>query len=775
MADPLKTQQTHLSPEDQDRQKARLFTRGTPSTKLGISDALVIKDQDMFFLCERDGCVPRHTEHGLGLYYHDCRYLDTYHIAIQDRPLDDLVATSRHGSKMIVENTNLELEGDDGQPIEKEKLGFKIERLISGEHRSLIDRMTLTNFGVDPVEFTMSLEFASRFEDVFNIRGLLDVCHGAVHEPEWIDQTLRLRYDGKDGLYRWVDIGFSVKPDLEDGGRTEFKVALDSEESYTFDVWICLYETPDEPGPPLHRCPDFDRESAMQERKRVAWLEGHTEGASNSMLFDRILDRALLDLELLRSQLGTEEYFAAGIPWFGALFGRDTLITGIETLCYEPALAEQILRLLASFQGKREDPWREEQPGKILHELRVGELAHLDVIPQTPYYGSIDATPLFLVLAGLHAKTTGNLDVFEDLRPPIEHALAWIGRYGDLDGDGFVEYSSLTRKGLVNQAWKDSGDGIVMEDGCLARPPIAMAEVQGYVYMAKLLIADCLEAAAAEVERVQRTGQSSDICNTPDAAVGQELPDPDLERQRARTLRTEAAALRYRFNEVFWLEDEGIYAMCLDGRKKPSRVVSSNAGQVLWTGIADPDKARRTADRLLQPDMFNGWGIRTLSSRERRYNPIGYHIGTVWPHDNALIAAGFRRYGLDDQAMRIFEGIFDAASFYPNYRLPEAFSGFSRETYDLPVAYPVACHPQAWAAGSVPYMIATLLGLEPDALNGKLRIVRPLLTLWAEWITIRNMAIGDACVNLTFRRGENRAARCAVDEVNGDLKVEVEG
>ncbi len=770
----LKFQPTRLSAEDQDRRKGHLFVRTTPSTKVGIAQALVIKDEDLFLLCERDGSVPSHTEHGLGLYYHDCRFLDTYEIAIQDQPLHPLVGTARQGFKMMVENTNLELEGNDGQLIGKEKIGLKLERLVSGEHLSLLDRFSITNFGADPVEFTLGLEFGSRFEDVFNIRGLLEESHGQLHDPEWRDDSLRLRYDGKDGLFRWVDICFSPAPGAHEDTIARFEVALDSESTFILRVSIAVNEATEEPGERAEGCADFDEATQQQDRKREAWLEGHTEIAATSRLFNRVFERSLLDLALLRSKLGPDEYFAAGIPWFGALFGRDSLITGIQTLCYEPAIAEQTLRLLADHQGRREDPWRDEQPGKILHELRVGELAHLAEVPQTPYYGSIDSTPLFLILAGLHAATTGNLDVFDDLRPHIERALTWIGRYGDIDGDGFVEYSSLTRKGLVNQGWKDSGDAIVASDGSLAGPPIAMAEVQGYVYLAKHLIADCLDAMAQEIERLRQTRPGAPPALL-DPETGEAAGDPTRERERAKQLRAEAEELKRRFNATFWLEDLGIYAMGLDGHKRPLRVVSSNAGQVLWTGIADPDKARKTADRLMQPDMFTGWGIRTLSSLERRYNPIGYHLGTVWPHDNSLIAAGFRSYGLDEQALRLFEGIFDAASFYQNYRLPEAFAGFDREHYDIPVAYPVACHPQAWAAGSVPYLTTMMLGLVPDALAGRLRIVRPRLAHGIDSLRVWNLAIGDACVELTFsRRDAGGSARCHVGEVKGQLHVQVE-
>ncbi len=336
----------------------------------------------------------------------------------------------------------------------------------------------------------------------------------------------------------------------------------------------------------------------------------------------------------------------------------------------DPHLAAETLRVLAHFQAEREDEWRDMQPGKILHELRIGELSQMGEIPHTPYFGSVDATALFLILIGQQAAWSGELSLFEELRGPVERALQWIARYGDRDGDGYVEYQSTSEHGLVNQGWKDSGDGIVDADGSLAKPPIALVEVQGYVYQAKLGVAALYERAG--------------------------------DFQRAAQLRREADELRERFNRDFWLGDKGIYTLALQADHKPLGVVASNAGHALWSGIADADKARRTMERLMADDMFSGWGIRTLSGQEKRYNPIGYHLGTVWPHDNAIIAAGFRRYGFYDALCRIFQGMLEAAMHFEARRLPELFGGFGRDEYRVPVHYPVACHPQAWAAASIP-------------------------------------------------------------------------
>ncbi|HXG40520.1 MAG TPA: hypothetical protein VNJ28_06220 [Candidatus Limnocylindrales bacterium] len=418
------------------------------------------------------------------------------------------------------------------------------------------------------------------------------------------------------------------------------------------------------------------------------------------------------------------------------------MITALEVLAYDPSVAAGTLRLLAARQGRRFDEWLDEQPGKILHELRIGEYARLGEIPQQPYYGTVDATPLFLILLGRHAAWTADLSVFDELRDEVELALEWIDAYGDSDGDGYVDYRSRSRHGLVNQGWKDSGTAIVNADGSLAEPPIALVEVQGYVYQARLAIA----------ELFRRRGEAG----------------------RAAELEGAAADLRARFERDFWRPSLGTYALALQAGGRPADVVASNAGHALWAGIAGGDRARATMERLMAPDMFGGWGIRTLSTKERRYNPIGYHLGTVWPHDNALIAVGFRRYGLDDAAGRVFLGLVEAAMALDQYRLPEAFAGFDRARYRLPVRYPVACHPQAWAAGAVPYLLQSLLGLVPEAFEGRLRIVRPALPPFVDRLTLRRLRVGDGGADVHFARTGDGGVEVDVLSCAGGLQVVVD-
>jgi glycogen debranching enzyme len=477
--------------------------------------------------------------------------------------------------------------------------------------------------------------------------------------------------------------------------------------------------------------------------------EGVTRGAgkgttvhSDSLLLNAVVNRTLGDLQMLLSSIDGQEFFAAGITWFATLFGRDSIITALQTLAHEPDIARHTARLLAHYQGDRVDEWRDEQPGKILHSLRVGEMARLGEIPHTPYYGSVDATPLFLILIGRHAAWTGDVELFESLRDNVELALHWMSTYGDQNHDGYIEYASTSDRGLINQGWKDSGDAIVDSDGHLADPPIALVEVQGYAYEARLLIADLYE----------RTGEAA----------------------RAKELRDEAAKLRERFNRDFWMEEKGFYALALEKGDAQLSVISSNPGHALWTGIADDDKARAVVKRLMQPDMYNGWGVRTLSHEEKRYNPVGYHLGTVWPHDNSIIAVGFRRYGFDAEAQQILSGLVEAAMHFSGYRLPELFAGFARDEYDYPVRYPVACHPQAWAAGSIAYLIEAMLGLSPDAFEKRLRVVRPMLPDFVNHMELHDLTVGTARVSLRFERTPENTTAVTVLDSEGELEVVVE-
>ncbi|MBI4493925.1 MAG: amylo-alpha-1,6-glucosidase [Chloroflexi bacterium] len=744
MRQPPGGRRPHLPPQERHARKQRVLARGTPSITRSIADAVVVKDEDLFFLAKPDGTVPLGGEHGFGLYYHDCRYLHGYELTLADTYPEALVSSEARGFMAVFELTNPDLRMVDGQLIPKEEIGITWERTVDSAGLALHDVVTFQNFGLQPIEFPVSLTFQAGFEDIFAVRGLLAETPGTPRPPRWTDSVLHLAYEGADGLSRSLSIHCAPAPQTTDGTTARFHLALQPRERTQLLVSLVLAESadPTEVEPRAHPRPVLKQVQAVLHRSSSQWRSGQTEVRSDSLLLNGILDRSLGDLRVLRSAIGSYEFFAAGVPWFATLFGRDSLITALQTLAYDPKIAERTLRLLAQYQGQRVDDWRDEQPGKILHELRVGEMARLGEIPHTPYYGTVDATPLFLVLVGQHAAWTGDLRLFKDLRGNVELALEWMSKYGDPRGDGYIAYQSASEKGLINQGWKDSGDAIVNADGSLATPPIALVEVQGYAYLARLLLADLY----------RRVG----------------------EPERADRLRGEAEALRARFNRDFWIEDLGFYALALQAGSQPAAVVSSNPGHALWSGIVDPRKARQTAERLMADDLFTGWGIRTLSERERRYSPIAYHLGTVWPHDNSLAAAGLRRYGFDDAACRVAVAVIEAAMHFGGYRLPELFAGLSRADYGVPVRYPVACHPQAWAAGAVPYLVETLLGLVPEAFDHRLRIVRPLLPDFIHHIEVRRLRVGTARVDLRFERTSSGAVVVDVLEIEGHLDVVVQ-
>ncbi len=710
-----------------------------------IAKAVVIKHGNLFFLAPPEGEVPMTRGHGFGLYYHDCRYLNGYELTVGGEHPEPLAARSWEGGRAVFQLTTPAFQTQDGRTIDRETVGLKWERVIDAEQCVLHEQLDIQYFGYEAIDFPITMRFRAGFEDVFEIRGLIREVKGKLFRPHWRDKCLCFSYEGGDQIRRSLAVHFYPLPSHVKGNSVQFNISLKPNEIKQIRISLALAESEEQPNRLFAQASVYRDLQAVTQGIRASceqWLKRETEFQSDSLLLNRVMRRSLMDLHMLKTSISGDEFFAAGVPWYVTLFGRDCLITSLQTLAFWSDTPAATLRLLARYQGSQVSEWRDEQPGKILHELRVGELARMNKIPHTPYYGTIDATPLFIILMSRYAHWSGDLALFEELRPNIERALHWIDRYGDVAGDGYVSYVSNTNKGLTNQGWKDSADAVVTEDGRFGQPPIALAEVQGYVYMAKMEIADLYDRIGAH--------------------------------EYATRLRAEGRALRARFNRDFWVEDEGCYALALEAGHRPCRVMSSNAGQALWTGIADEQKAGRVVQRLMKPDLFNGWGIRTLSNKERRYNPMGYHLGTVWPHDNSLIAAGFRRYGFDQEAGRIFVGLLEAAMEFEDYRLPELFTGFGREEYGVPVRYPVACHPQAWAAGSIPLLTETFLGLVPDAFNNRLKIVRPYMPDFINLVELRHLRVGNASVDLRFERKRDGALETHVGQITGDLKVEVE-
>jgi glycogen debranching enzyme len=685
-----------------------------------LAETIVIKDGNVFMVTLRDGRLPAGVEHPLGLWFRDCRFLSTHELRICGELPRVLTATDAEGTVAVHELTNPDLELEDGGRLPAQSLRVRIERRAEAGG-ALRQTIGVRSYHRGPLRLPLELEIGADFLPMLELRGIVPR-----HErpaPDGGGGAFSLV--GRDGVRRSTVVRATPEPRATEDGTLVFE--LDLEPRGAIDITLDFE---------VSERVDGELAAAIPQRPR----EAGTRVTSDDQLFNRIFQRSLDDLELLRSELDGQSYYAAGLPWFATLFGRDSLITAFETLSFVPGVAEGTLRLLAGRLGTEVNDARDEEPGKVLHELRVGEPAALGETPFARYYGSVDATPLFLCLLGQYPDWSGDLELFRELRGPAEAALDWIDRYGDLDGDGLVEYSRRSPDGLATQGWKDSADGIPDEAGDPLAAPVALVEVQGYAARAKRMMARLLEL--------------------------------DGDGARAERLREEAEAMEASL-ERFWLADPGCYAIGLDRDKRPGSGLTSNQGHLLWSGVVSDERARCIRDMLMGPDMFSGWGVRTLAQSHPAYNPVGYHTGSVWPHDSALIAFGLRRYGFDEDFALVFEGLLEAASRFNDYRLPELFGGFSRDEFDEPVPYPVACQPQAWAAGSIPFLLKWGLGLSPDALEKRLRVIRPSLPRWLERVDVTGLEIGNARIDLRFERAGDQVT-LADARIDGDVEVVLE-
>jgi glycogen debranching enzyme len=709
------------------RSTSRLLTHGTSTLIADLGEALTTKSGDVFCLCASTGDIDSSFAPAHGLYFHDTRFLERAVLRLGNEPLSVLLSSADEDERSVSELTNPDLELKRGRVIPKQQIGIRRERKLD---KPVTETIFFRNFGLEPVTLELELEFAAGFDSMFAIRGAEIGQRGKLYEPSWRGKRLEFRYDGADGRVRTTKLSFDPKPtSTSPGAVARYRLELAPAASKCIRVEVEIADT----GP------------GTLETEPTAWRRSprfsDVSITSDNPLFNRVLERSFADLEMLVTRERGEVFFAAGVPWFVCLFGRDSIVTALETVAYNPRVAAETLILLARYQGRHHDEWRDEEPGKILHELRVGEMANLGEVPQTPYYGTVDATPLFLCLMAEYVRWTGDLALFRKLEKNVDRALHWLDTIADHDGDGFVDYVSRSDKGLANQGWKDSGNAIANADGSSAEPPVALVEVQGYVYRARL-----------------------------DMAWLYRLTDqPD----KAKSLEREAQALRKRFQGAYWLPDRRYLAVALQKDGRPAEAVSSNPGQALWSGIVSARHARAVAVTLRSKRMFSGWGIRTMAEGETAYNPLDYQVGAIWPHDNAVIAAGLKRYGFSEDALRVFTAIYEAASRFSSYRLPEVFAGFDRSDSPEPVRYPVACAPQAWAAGAIPYMLRTALGLEPDATENTLRIVRPALPDWLGEVSVFGLRVGQAKVDLLFRRRENETSVFVLEQ-HGPLHVLVE-
>jgi glycogen debranching enzyme len=728
------------SPESEGRSEMaeRILTEQVPIvvTEL-LSKVLAIKEGETFLYSDTEGNLDERPGYGLGLYYQDTRFLSRFRMRISGRDPILLSSSAERAYMSYIDVTNPDLYEDDELAVPQQTLNIRRMRAIAGR---VYERIRIKNYNSFPVALDVDLEFGADFSDIFEVRGLSRDVSGHYDPPRVEDRAAEFSYLGQDDIRRTTRIEFAHRPArLEVRGdliEASFRIHLAAHETKLVSMTM---ET--RVGEVPLATKEFDAAVHELRRSYEDWERGCTQIRTDNELFDQLLTRGLRDLRALYTKMDGDGIIAAGIPWFVAPFGRDTLITSHQLLMVNPQPARESLRILAAKQGTEIDDWGDEEPGKILHEIRKGELASSGYIPHTPYYGSVDSTPWFLILLAQYFRWTGDVAFVQEMLPAVERALTWINEYGDLDGDGFVEYRSRSMRGLRNQGWKDSWDSVVHADGRLAEPPIALVEVQGYVYMAKQRIADVF------------------------ASMG--------DRERAVGLREEATLLRKRFNDAFWMEDEQYFAGALDGDKRHVRTVMSNPGHALYCDIVDREKADHVAKRLFQPDMFSGWGIRTMSKAATAYNPMSYHNGSVWPHDNALIAAGLKRYGYVTTTNRVATAMFDAAIHSDYMRLPELFCGFTRRTPSRPVQYPVACSPQAWAAGAPFLLLQAMLGVSALAHENLLTVNKPHLPRWLNQVELRNLRVGNSMLSLIFRR-EGETTGFSLIAKEGDVRVVME-
>ncbi|MGE4323977.1 MAG: glycogen debranching N-terminal domain-containing protein, partial [Sphingobium sp.] len=651
-----------------------------------------------------------------GLYHLDTRHVSHLYLTINGmRPILLSSALRDDNILLMCDLATPDFLRDDGG-VEAEHDLIHLRRTRFLHEAAVFERITLRNFDNERRRVTVAIAFAADFSDLFEIRGMTRPRRGTILPPRVGDRDVRLHYRGRDERTRQTDFRFHPAPDHLSEGEARFHVDLDPGERCAIFMQIrCEEGRQTDPLPKLFL---KALRSRMRE-SRAARARGATIRSSNS-LFTEVTQRSVADIAMLSTQTPFGPYPYAGIPWFSTIFGRDAIVTALQTLWLDPAIARGVLGYLAAHQASAVDAASDAEPGKILHEVRHGEMAELGEVPFRHYYGSIDSTPLFLMLAGAYLERTGDTAFLASIRPNIQAALDWIDAYGDRDGDGFVEYGRLTDQGLINQGWKDSHDSVFHADGVLARGPVALAEVQAYVYAA-WTSAGALFAAWGE------------------AAAGQ--------RYAAR-----AEQLKRAFDDAFFDEGLGTYVLALDGAKRPCRVRSSNAGHVLFAGLALEKRAESVVRTLMAPASFSGWGIRTIASTEARYNPMSYHNGSIWPHDNAMIAAGFSRYGYRAEAKQIFDGLISAATYVDLMRLPELFCGFPRRRAQGPTFYPVACSPQAWAAGAPLMLIQSFLGLRVDGAGRTVRLDNPKLPRSLDDLTLHDLSLGEERISIALER-----------------------
>jgi glycogen debranching enzyme len=678
---------------------------------------LVLKQGDSFAVFDHHGSIKPGGLGEEGLYHEGTRFLSQLEVKLEDNELIFLGSSVPSGTgQLAIVLTNPDLVEGNTFRLPFGTLNVVIRTLLW--QGRCYRRVHVKNHGRAAVRTWISVSFAADYADIFEVRGSRRAQRGHDLPAQSSADRVVMGYVGLDRVMRRTSLVFEPQPAQLSQSAAQFDVWLGPQEETEFNLAIaCEVE---ERKPKVLSFEEARVECQADAQRYCAWSchLGTTNGQLNAWI-----NRADSDLQMMISELPTGPYPFAGVPWFSTPFGRDGIITALECLWLRPSVARGVLAFLAETQATKVIPEQDAEPGKILHEMRKGEMPALGEVPFGRYYGSVDATPLFVILAGEYYRRTADRAFAESLWPHVEAALAWIDEYGDRDRDGFVEYQRQSENGLIHQGWKDSEDSIFHTDGTHARGPIALCEVQAYVYGA-------LRAAAGIAAVLDKTDRSMQLVHRADE-------------------------LRERFEEAFWCEDLSTYAIALDGDHKPCRVRTSNAGQCLYTGIVRPDRARLLARTLFAPESYTGWGIRTVAESEARYNPMSYHNGSVWPHDNALIAAGLARYNMPEKALEILAGLFEAGLYFDLHRMPELFCGFRQNPGEGPVLYPVACAPQAWSAASVFLLLQSCLNLEISGVDQTIYFTRPFMPASLGELRIHNLEVGGATVDLLLARQEH--------------------
>ncbi|HKF21272.1 MAG TPA: amylo-alpha-1,6-glucosidase [Candidatus Angelobacter sp.] len=666
----------------------------------------------------------------VGFFYDDTRFLSRLELRVGGYRTVVLSSSTERTFLSQIELTTGQNTIRETYDIPEHTVHIRREQLLASD--TFYDYLTFENFNFHEVALDIELACEADFMDVFQVRGVAREHLGHYFQPVVNRGSIIFHYRGLDGVPRETLIRFSPEPETVVGTVAHWRLKLPPLKRFQLQVNVI----PTVEGK-LCRAgrADFDNQVRQRRDAYAQWEMRTTHFNSSNSIFDQMVGSAKSDFHALQIPEGKDHVIAAGIPWFATLFGRDSCIAAFQSLLLSPQLAVETLRVLARYQGTKKDDWLDEEPGKILHEFREGEMTRAGEIPFSPYYGAIDSTPLWLILLSETFNWTADEQLVHDMLPHVYRALEWIDTCADLDGDGFVEYLRRSPRGLANQGWKDSWDAILHRDGEVAQAPIALAEAQGYVYEAKYRMATLLRAFG--------------------------------DTRTADKLKKEAAEMAKRFEKAFWMPSRGFYALALDAEKKQVQVISSNPGHLLFTRMLPVERARTVTERFMRPDMFTGWGFRTLSQEERCFNPLSYHRGSVWPHDNSIVAHGMALYEFRDPALRLFNALFEAALTFRDYRLPELFCGLERRDSDQPVQYPVSCSPQAWASGAVFLLLTSVLGIRPSAPRKELNIVSPALPPFLDHLNIRNLRVGQSRVDLDFTRRGDRTF-CNVVDIQGE-------